>query len=108
VQLRRKLSELRIPTPSDRNPNNLKAKVRPVGEWSFSSVHRILSNETYLGRFSWVIGGESFTVSVPAIIDQATWDRACELRSQNKTYSTRNARVAYILRGRVWCSCGAK
>jgi hypothetical protein len=76
-----KLNEMRIPTFADTQPRGFK-KQRPYGEWSRASVHRILTNPTYVGL--WQFGktgkvdkrrvknpdGHRITIEVPAIVDK--------------------------------------
>ncbi len=46
------------------------------------------------------------TVSVPSIIDRATWEQAQAQRQRNPELAKRNAKRDYLLRGFIKCACG--
>jgi site-specific DNA recombinase len=95
--------------------------------WSHRTLNRILKNETYLGRWYYrktklVENPETgrrqyiarprsewLLVSVPAIIDQALFDRAQERRKRNKIALGKNAKYFYLLSGMLTCGdCGKR
>ena len=97
----RKLNELKVPTPQ-------RSK-----KWSKSTIHFILRNETYIGRWHYGKKGrkgnlESLPmVHVPAIINMVTWGAAQEQRKHNKKFSRRNRKNEYLFAQRAKCgACG--
>jgi site-specific DNA recombinase len=90
------------------------------GQWRHGQLRRILSSETYCGR--WYYGkfnghkgqsvndpAEWIAVNVPAIVDRATWAQAQERGRVNKELAARNLGEEYLLRGRVKCgACGRR
>ncbi len=117
----KKLTDMQIPTPHEsrncsiggRGPNR-------SGVWNISTIHKIVSNETYAGV--WRYGSrkgrngrdghrpltEQISVSVPHIIDREMWEEAQARRSFNREMAKRNGKRDYLLRGMVYCSCGNK
>jgi len=97
-----KLTDMRVPTWND--VHGLCAKrCSAEGEWAPSTVARLLSNETYIGR--WKYGGVE--VPIPAITDTPTWESACARRIFNRQASSRNRKYEYLLAGRIRCGlCG--
>lgn len=90
-----------IPTWND--VHKMTAKRRGYGEWSVSTISRVLSNETYIGR--WHYSG--IPVAVPAIVDSKTWNVAQKRKQYNLRMSKRNRKYDYLMGGRVRCgSCG--
>jgi site-specific DNA recombinase len=110
----KRLEEMKIPTPGGENYKSRGAR----GIWSHTIIATILDNETYAG--DWHFGyrkgasktrtpkSEHIIVSVPSIVDRATWKRAQELRASNKATARRNAKRDYLLRGLITCGCGIK
>lgn len=96
-------------------------KGKPFGA---STLAKMLSNETYAGTkwsfsvYSKSIGqkkrkkiirdkSEWIPVTVPAIIERKIWEKAIKCRKLNKTYSKRNAKTDYLLKGIIRCAvCG--
>lgn len=94
------------------------------GEWSPTTVRKIISNPVYKGVWSYgktstkkVDGkyvtthhpeSEWVTTSVPAIVDDATWDAAQVCLARNKQNAKRNTRREYLLRSMVFCPCGRR
>lgn len=112
-----KLTAMGVPTPSTRN--NRPRKV--MGQWSRTSIFEIIRDETYTGvaRFGKVVMlgkkkvdrplAEQVAITVPAIIDRETWEKAQGLLKQNKANATRNAHRVYLLRGLIFCGkCGSR
>jgi site-specific DNA recombinase len=123
-QIAKHLTLTRIPTP------------RNVGQWSWSAVDRILHEEAYIGTYYYnrkhcvPIDGaygkkrqrfkctlrpkeEWIPISVPPIIDLATFQAAVSRARENEAFSPRNLQEGgYLLRklvrcGRCGCSCSA-
>jgi site-specific DNA recombinase len=100
------------------------AKTGGRSEWSPSTVRQIIANSTYKGvwhygktRRTSVNGktknvrlppSEWLPVEVPAIIDEAAWEKAQEHLKKNRENSKRNTRRQYLLRGLVFCTCGRR
>src|SRR5262249_3629531 len=105
----KRLTVQRVPTPTD-NPEIRRVgrrKLRAYGEWSVTSVRAILRNEHYAGVFHAFKSSVPIAVSVPAIIDHATWEAVQHQIDVGRKFSSRNNRKHdYLLRCRVRCSCG--
>jgi len=94
------------------------------GEWSPSTVRRIISNPVYKGVWHYaktraekvngrkrqvpVPESEWIAVSVPAIVSEEMWDAAQKCLERNRLNSTRNTKRFYLLRGLVFCRCGRR
>ena len=78
------------------------------GLWRASSISRILSNKTYRGDFIFREGSENeVTIEVPAIVSKEIWQKAFNLRNNNKAESNGNSKRLYLLRGLIKCGeCG--
>jgi site-specific DNA recombinase len=119
-QIAKRLTVDRIPTPNDN------------GQWSWSTVDRILNEETYIGtyyynrrhcvpiegaygkkrqRFKCTVRPkeEWIPISVPPIIDLATFHAAAGRARENDAFSPRNLQEGgYLLRKLVRCGrCGS-
>ncbi|MDQ3692615.1 MAG: recombinase family protein [Chloroflexota bacterium] len=122
-EIAKRLFAAGVPTRADTNPSVVH-KTAERHFWDPHSVARILRNETHKGVWHWnktkrVQRGERkvqesrpreewLTVTVPVIVDEATWERAQEQLSRNKQQARRNAKREYLLSGRVFCSCGRR
>lgn len=92
--------------------------------WIVSSIHRLLTNTLYKGviysmkyRYE-KIGlnkkkrtlrpeSEWIPISIPAIVDEATWEAAQKQLQENKNFASRNLKHDYLLNGLVTCAkCG--
>jgi len=118
----RKLSELGILTQGDLCPSIPKKSKR--GQWSSTTVVGMLRNTVYKGiwyygktRVQRVNGkmvqvpmpeSEWIGVPVPAIVDEATWERAQRALERSKREAKRNVKRNYLLRGMVFCQCGRR
>ena len=113
----RRLNEMRVPTAADTGLQGRVNKKKPWGEWTRSSVHNILRNETYAG--SWRYGKRSkpgrnpdegpITVEVPAIVTREIWEAAQDRLAYNRQNARRNLKNEYLLSKRVMCGkCGLK
>ena len=113
----RRLTEMGTPTPSDKAGKTV-IKKRGAAMWGPSSVDNILNREAYTG--TWYYGKYNnhtnernpkehyIAVSVPPIVDEATWAQAQARKVQNKVMAARNTRHDYLLRARLTCGrCGA-
>lgn len=121
-EISRRLFEEKIPTRADTNP--VVHKTAGVHHWEPTTVSRILRNETHKGIWHWnktkkVKRGdrmvqverpreEWLTLTVPQIVDEATWARAQTQLDRNKQHARRNAKRDYLLRGLVFCECGRR
>ncbi|WP_448539820.1 recombinase family protein [Roseiflexus sp.] len=93
-----RLVALNIPPPSQAASAN---KSRRIPErWSTSGVGSVLSNPTYTGK----VEQYGQTITVPAIIDEATYTAAREAARKRQQFSRRNAKRNYLLRGRLRCA----
>jgi site-specific DNA recombinase len=120
MQIARRLSEMRVPTPDAKAPGRAKNRISADGIWRRTLIDNILKRETYIGvwRYGLRIGAnacggfrsldETVKVEVPSIIDKNLWDAAQAQRKRNKEMSKRNAKRDYLLRGMMFCSCGAR
>ncbi len=75
-------------------------------KWHGSSVGKILANQDYIGRFTY--SGEVLELPYLTIIDPAIFERAQAQRAQNLIESKRNTKHDYLLRGRLFCTCGRR
>jgi len=94
------------------------------GEWSPTTVKRIISNPVYRGVWHYgktrrtKVNGKSvqtklpesewIAVDVPAIVDEDTWKTAQKCLTRNKRNSKRNTKREYLLRGLIFCTCGRR
>ena len=114
-----RLSEMGIPTPGEGQRGYRRKRGHAM--WEHSQVGRILKNEAYAGvwRYGLTVRvgntvkqqprGESVGVSVPAIIDRETWERAQKQLERNKEFARRNGKREYLLSGLIRCGlCGMK
>jgi len=112
----RRLTKMGITTPGELKHQDWNRKCGP-GVWNTATIHKMLSNPAYCGQWQYGVTRkrngtvrvspteEVITVSVPPIVDRASWQAAQERRAYNKRMSKRNAKRKYLLRGRVRC-CG--
>ena len=110
----RRLSEMNITTPGELQ-RGYKHRKRGAGVWGIATISDIITNEAYAGvwRFGVQIGtsnkkhpiDEQIGVTVPAIIDRATWDAAQAQRTFNRKMAKRNTKREYLLRGIIKCVC---
>lgn len=118
--LAEKLTLIGIPTRYD-----LIGRTKSVygyGVWAAGQIHQILVCETYAGV--WHYGKTSeraqrpthyrrpksawIPVTVPAIVNRATWHAAQDRLAQNAKYNRRNTKHPYLMRQRLTCTtCGS-
>jgi site-specific DNA recombinase len=110
-QIVRKLAAMGIQSCDEKYSGWGERRKLKSGYWQPSIVNHVLTNETYTG--TWYYGkrtgdpAKMIAVSVPAIIDLATFEAAQERSRTNKLNSARNAKHNYLLRGLVKCGyCG--
>ena len=100
----RALNRMRIPVTTH--------GIRPSEEeWQHSTIHWILQNETYAGR--WTYGKNSrgkpnppdkhIHLDVPAIVSREIWAVAQQQLRKNSEKAKRNMRYEYLMRGRMRC-----
>jgi site-specific DNA recombinase len=104
-------------TPTREDIKGCRRKKRRYGEWSKSTIHCMLTNETYAGiwRYSKRRGipprnpiDSQTSVEVPAIVSRELWTAAQERCLENKKTSKQNRKYRYLLSGRLTCGeCGA-
>jgi site-specific DNA recombinase len=79
------------------------------GAWRLSTLATILHSPMYKGHYTLRsrYAGD-VTRPMPALIDAETWQRAQEALRHNQTWSQKNSKHTYLLRGLVRCAgCGA-
>ena len=121
-EIAKRLHADQVPTRADTNP--VVSKRNGAHFWDPQTVARILRNPTNKGQWFWnktrrVVEGdrkvqrprpqsEWLSIPVPAIVDEATWERAQERLKRNKQLAKRNTKREYLLRGLVFCQCGRR
>jgi hypothetical protein len=75
-------------------------------KWNSSSIGAILANRDYIGQLT--CSGETVEFPQLAIIDRVLFERAQAQRAQNFIESKRNAKHDYLLRSRLFCTCGRR
>ena len=115
-----RLTEEQVPTAADLRSNI--PKQRKPGAWSTASVYHILCNRTYTGVWNYgkyrrvsVDGVKQLVrrdeadwvpISVPAIIDEATFEQAQAVSDRLRNDRKHEYNYQFLLRGRVYCTCG--
>ncbi len=121
-EIARRLHSMDIPSRGDTTATV--AKTTGHGEWSPTTVRRIIENSTYKGEWVWgkyrhikrngtrkqILQPESewLKVAVPAIVDTAIWEQAQPQLRANKANATRNTKREYLLRSFIFCTCGRR
>lgn len=96
-----------IPTWSQIHDESWRVTKGRWGKWSRSFVWKILSSETYIGK--WYYGKEEILVEVPPIVDNESWEKAQERKKKNYKHARRNTKHPYLLQYRITCGeCGRK
>lgn len=99
---------------------------RLTGEnWTNTKIHRILGHSAYVGvlvfgrsqyrrleghsrRITDRPESEQIPIDVPAIVDRQTWERAQELKANNRKLGRSDVKTFYLLQGLARCAeCGA-
>ena len=114
-----RFTDLGVLTWYDTRPGGRK-KAKP-GQWSAGTISHFLANETYIGRWHYgrVNAGADkaargindraswIPLEVPPIISQELWNKAQEVRKENKAKAPRTLKYNYLLRQRLHCGlCG--
>jgi len=88
---------------------------RKLEFWCTSTVHRILQNETYCGKWLYRAKDPVTREPTPVVVDmpeieiitRETWQAAQDRRAMNKRLSSRNTKFEYLLMGFFKCGlCG--
>jgi site-specific DNA recombinase len=84
-----------------------------AGLWTIPHVHNLLKNRAYYGVHEYGkqsrTGRELIRRPCPAIVDQATWERAQHVLMENRTYGPQTVKHHYLLRGLIRCgTCGKR
>ena len=108
------LNILRVPCAYARDGRLLlrgKRKQKTSGLWRAGRIRNMLVNSTYMGRHEY--GKRSKTErptimrEVPAIVDEATWQKAQQTMKANFLFGIRSVKHLYLLRGMAKCGlCG--
>lgn len=121
TEIVQRLTALGIPTPADNLDNPHFEKKRGFGEWSRTTIYRILHEPAYKGTFYQFrrkqITGQSrrnpnvddfVAVPFPIIIDEETWDLAQEKITEGRNLPKWSGKYEFLLARRVSCECGYK
>ena len=111
-----KLNKMNIPTPAERKDLPSKKKQGRC-TWSRSTIHKILSNETYNGMWYWGktqrnngrLNPKSnwIGVEVEPLVKPEIFNRVQQLKKQNQQGRRGYRKFPYLLSGRVTCGrCG--
>ncbi len=77
--------------------------------WTISRINQMIKNPVYTGTHVFKSRNGPIERSVPALVDQSTWDRAQAQLVQNRDLSTTGVSHRYLLRGLMHCgSCGGR
>jgi DNA invertase Pin-like site-specific DNA recombinase/DNA-binding HxlR family transcriptional regulator len=108
------LNILRVPCAYARDGRLLlrgKRKQKTSGLWRAGRIRNMLINSTYMGRHEY--GKRSKTPrativrEVPAIVDEATWQKAQQVLKSHFLFGIRSTKHLYLLRGMAKCGlCG--
>jgi site-specific DNA recombinase len=110
----RELNRRGIPTPMQARGNPRAGKA-----WGKSTVARILKAKLYTGEAPWNrrVGSKKKTmrpesewiiVKIPAIIPREDFDAVQSLLERNAAFAKRHQVHEYLLKGLLYCECGAK
>lgn len=91
--------------------NVLGYRTRKGTEWHTGSIHDILTNTSYYGK--WYYNPDHYPepieVDIPAIVTKEKYDRAKKILQQRKVYAKRNNKYNYLLLGVLRCgTCGRR
>jgi site-specific DNA recombinase len=122
----KRLTAMRVPTRWDtavsrKGEAGLPRRKLPMGTWDGTTVHAILTRETYVGRWAYkktrqkpLPGGDAsrtvpapreewLWVAVPAIIDEELFAAAQDRAKHNVTMARRHRKFTYLFTGMVTC-----
>ncbi len=115
IRIAEHLTALGVPTHYRKDGRGVRGETTAV-HWRHGGVLRILKNPAYKGEYLYGkrnarAGKKSaapLTVgAAPALIDEATWERAQDQLSRNALMAMRNAKHTYMLKSLVKCgACG--
>jgi site-specific DNA recombinase len=120
-EIARQLTLERVPTKLDREPKRGRRRALGPGCWSPPMVHHMLSYEGYIGRAYWRKRQsisqtrrrarppqEWIALTIPAIIDEGSFQAAQAQLQRNRALATRNRKYDYLFGGgRFRCGrCG--
>lgn len=106
-------------TPTEYVSHGGARRKRPAGEWSPSTVVKLIRCTAYSGTY-YQLGSitqedgqrvrrakeDRIACAVPAIVDMALWQAAQEKMDKGRTDSKRGAKHEYLLARRIKCACG--
>ncbi len=109
-----RLNDLRVPCAYVRDDRLLlrgKRKQRTSGVWGPGRIRGLITNKTYMGTHEFgkrtASGRPVVSRPVPAIVAEATWEKAQKTLHDNFLFGKRSARRQYLLRGLIKCGlCG--
>jgi site-specific DNA recombinase len=120
-EIARQLTMERVPTKRDREPRGKHGKGLGQGFWSPQRVQQMLRYEGYTGRAYWGKRqnisptrrrprpqSEWIALTIPTILDEATFQAAQQQLQRNRALATRNRKHDYLFGGgRFRCGrCG--
>jgi site-specific DNA recombinase len=108
-----RLNQLRVPCAYQRDERLVlrgKRKQRTSGLWRPARVRNLIINTTYkglhqFGKRTSNKGRPVISRTVPAIVDEKTWEKAQENLHRHFLFSARSTRNQYLLRGLIKCAC---
>jgi hypothetical protein len=108
------LNMLRVPCSYARDGRLLlrgKRKQKTSGLWRAARIRNMLINATYMGRHEYrkraKVQRQTIVREVPAIVDEATWQKAQQVLKSNFLFGIRGNKHLYLLRGMAKCGlCG--
>ncbi|MGA2717111.1 MAG: recombinase family protein [Bryobacteraceae bacterium] len=88
-----------------------KRKQKTSGLWRAGRIRNMLINATYMGRHEYgkrsKVQRPTIVREVPAIVDEATWQKAQQVLKSNFLFGIRSNKHLYLLRGMAKCGlCG--
>lgn len=95
-RIAKELTKLKVPTKNDRLGGYKKAA---FGTWQIGVITKIIKSRIYIGAYEYC----GIAIEVPAIIDEATFNLAQEIRVKNKFQAKRNTKYEYLMRQRLRC-----
>jgi site-specific DNA recombinase len=101
-EIRRRLIGAAAPQPDQSNrPRKRKT------QWPLSNIHHILTSpDYYRGYIIATREGEKFEIPCPPLIDQDTFERVQELRTQNQSHAESLTKGRFLCQGLVTCADG--